>query len=99
MSANPLIISKCIKCQKTAWPLQKYCSDCFGKTESIQASKTGVIIEFSKKDNVFFCITEFDGIRLVCTLQSDVPPRAGQTVTFVDHQITDGKNIFRIVSE
>lgn len=91
-----LEIYRCPRCKRTGWPIQRYCSGCLAETDVVVASPRGRIIEFSQRDGVYFCVADFDGVRLVCTLRSSRPPRSGQAVTFLSHERTDSGHAFEI---
>ncbi len=83
---SPLRISKCTECSTTAWPVRPHCSRCLGQMREADASDEGRIIECSQKDGSYFCMAEFDGVRLLCRLDSKSPPRAGQKARFLGHE-------------
>ena len=62
----------------------------------IYASEEGQIIEYSQKDEDYFCMTVFDNVKLLCTLKSKTPPKIGQKAKFLNHQRTKQGQIFEI---
>ena len=90
-----LRISKCAICNAVSWPIQEYCSRCFAQTHVTDAAARGTIRAFSKKDKEYFCVAEFDGISLICTLCSKDNPRVGQEVVFLRHY-NDGSDHFEV---
>ena len=93
-SNHSLTISKCINCGNKVWPQQKYCNLCFNKTCETELVREGRIIECSQKDDQYFCIGEFDGIRIICNLKSKTEPKVGQKITFLNHKKTDAGDMF-----
>ena len=53
---------------------------------TVDAPDEGRVIEYSQKDGSYFCMAEFDGIRLLCRLDSESPPRAGQKARLLGRQ-------------
>ena len=78
------------------WPPQKFCSVCFADTAPAWLEKKGKIIQYSKKDGIYFCLVEFGQIRLLCTLNSDVAPKTGQMMQFLRHKRQNGNDVFEI---
>ena len=54
------MIPECIKCKKIIWPPSDYCNRCFGKNNWREFNGIGIIIEFSKNKDGFFCLVEFE---------------------------------------
>lgn len=80
-SNGSLLTSMCKKCNLAVWPPNKICSRCLGPTEYEECAKDGRIIEFSKKEDVYFCIAEFSqGVRIMGRLYSKMTPKIGQTI-------------------
>jgi len=66
------VCSECLKCNKLVWPPSDFCSNCFGKVRWRQLSTIATLVEFSKKDDIIFCIAEFEGtIRVMGALETD----------------------------
>ena len=87
------VIGKCSKCNKITWPPSEYCSNCFGKINWRKSDGVGTILEFSKNDDSFFCLVEFEKkIRILGTLDStSKPPEIHKKVKIQKCQI-DGNN-------
>ena len=67
---NKFVCSECLKCNKLVWPPNDFCNICFGNVIWREISRTGRLIEFSKKDSAVFCIAEFeDTIRIMGKLE------------------------------
>ena len=66
------VCSECDKCKKLVWPPSDFCNTCFGNVNWRSVSTIAKLIEFSKKDNVVFCLAEFENtIRLMGTLEHE----------------------------
>jgi len=67
------VVTYCTKCKRFVWPASKFCSRCFNETILKNGQKKGKIIEFCQKNDSYFCVAEFDGIKLVGRIVSGVP--------------------------
>ncbi len=73
-------ISVCLRCGAGTWPPNEICSRCFGPTGRQSLAKTGKIIEFSRKNGVYFCLAEFGpAVRIMGSLLTPAP-KIGQQV-------------------
>ena len=74
-------ICDCKKCNSILWPPRDICNLCNEKTSWHKSSEIGTIIEFSKKDSIFFGLIEIDnGIRIIGKISSEGTPKIGQQV-------------------
>ena len=74
-------ISYCEKCNDKIWPPKEICHMCFNKCEWKKSANIGKIIEFSKKDSIYFGLVEIDhGIRIMGKISSSSTPETGQIV-------------------
>ena len=65
------ITSECKYCAKIVWPPSDYCDNCFNGVTWRKVSLYGKIIEWSKKGNDIFCISEFENtIRIIGKLDT-----------------------------
>ena len=65
------VTSKCNYCTKIVWPPSNYCNNCFNCVTWRKVSLYGKIIEWSKKGNDIFCISEFENtIRIIGKLDT-----------------------------
>lgn len=69
---SKLIITECEKCNKIIWPKCNFCDACLQKTNKRNIRDIGKIVEFSQKDQIIFCIGEFEQIRIIGTLHANV---------------------------
>jgi uncharacterized protein len=64
------IISECPKCKKIIWPPSNYCNKCFEDVNWRNLVSVGKLIEFSKKNNTYFGLVEFEKkIRFIGTIK------------------------------
>ncbi|HMK32694.1 MAG TPA: zinc ribbon domain-containing protein, partial [Nitrosopumilaceae archaeon] len=82
---NKFVCSECPKCKKLVWPPSNFCNNCFGNVIWRQVSRNGKLVEFSKKDNVIFCIAEFENvIRVMGELEIGIKkPQIGQDLELI----------------
>ena|SRR5438445_6678104 len=82
---DKFVCSECLRCNKLVWPPYNFCNICFGKVIWRQVSRNGKLIEFSKKDNMIFCIAEFeDTIRIMGQLETGLKkPTIGQELELI----------------
>lgn len=84
LKKGKFVCSECQKCKKLVWPPNDYCNRCFGQVKWRPVSQTAKLIEFSKKDNIIFCISEFENeVRVMGTLQTDKKPVIGQELILI----------------
>jgi uncharacterized OB-fold protein len=84
-----LIVSDCINCKKITWPPSEFCNQCLKKTTWRKCSNQGKIIEFSKKNDNYFGIIEFEGsFRIMGTIVDGIP-KTDKTVEVLDCGISN----------
>lgn len=89
-------VPECVECKKIVWPPTEFCNRCFGNVSLRERDFEGKIIEFSSKNNQYFCIVEFEKtFRLIATISK--PPDIDQSVKMSKCGIS-GKNYFFEVS-
>ena len=54
------VIPECHHCRKITWPPSEFCNQCLDKNSWRICSNQGKIIEFSKQNETYFCIAEFE---------------------------------------
>ena len=76
------VIAECPYCKIIVWPPSNYCNKCFEEVNWRNSVTTGKLIEFSKKDDVFFGLAEFEEkIRIIGTIKTkNYEPKVGQKV-------------------
>ena len=71
LKKGDFITSECQYCAKIVWPPSNYCNNCFNCVTWRKVSLYGKIIEWSKKGNDIFCISEFENtIRIIGKLDT-----------------------------
>lgn len=87
------MVPECLKCNDVIWPPSDYCSHCFGKISWRESDGIGTILEFSKNNDIFFCLVEFEkNIRILGTLDiKSKPPEINKKVK-IENCKMDGKN-------
>lgn len=96
LSQGNFMISHCPSCKNVVWPPSDYCNRCLGKVIWKNSEGLGKIIEFSKKDDDFFCLAEFEGkIRIMGKLiiKSGLP-QIGKSVRIDSCRVEDKNYIF-----
>lgn len=91
---NRLMVSRCTACSDVSWPPQSHCSRCMAPMRMAAVSSSGRIRAFSGRDG-YFCVAEFDGISIVCSLVGGGMPAVGAEVVFLRHY-NDGRDHFEV---
>ena len=60
LTKGVFMIPQCPSCKEIVWPPSDYCNRCLGKVIWKNSDGIGKIIEYSKKDDMFFCLAEFE---------------------------------------
>ena len=96
LSKGKFCIPECSVCKKTVWPAAEFCNYCFGLVHLRKGEFKGKIIEFSKQNDEYFCLVEFENIIRIIAKSSHLP-KNGETVKISKCGITD-RNYFFYVS-
>jgi len=97
---NNFLCSQCTNCDKIVWPPSEFCSKCFSDVIWRPVSKYAKLVEFSSKDNNYFCIAEFeDSIRVMGSVENASDLHVGQTLVLINCDY-DGREkfVFKSVS-
>lgn len=90
------LISECKYCRIIVWPPSEFCNQCLNENTWRKCFHFGTIIEFSKKEDTYFCIAEFEkSIRIVGKIVSGTPIEKGN-VELVECGISDGNYFFKM---
>ena len=66
------VCSECQKCNKLVWPPSDFCNVCFNEVKWRGVSTKAKLVEFSRRDDVIFCIAEFENTtRVMGSLEAD----------------------------
>lgn len=88
------VVGECLKCKKTVWPPTKYCNICFGDVTAKKISTKGKILEFSKQDETYFCLVEFnEGVKIIGKIIKGIP-KNNQFVSMAKCGINNGGYFF-----
>lgn len=95
LSKGKFCIPKCNNCKKTVWPPAEFCSICNGKITLENGDFEGKIIEFSKQNEDYFCIVEFEkAIRIMAKMSKK--PEIDQIIKISKCGIVDGSYFFQV---
>ena len=95
LSKGVFSIPQCSVCQKIVWPPSEFCSNCLGKVILKKNDFEGKIIEFSKQNDDYFCVVEFDDtIRIIAKIKER--PEIGQTVKISNCGMQNGNYFFHV---
>jgi uncharacterized OB-fold protein len=88
--------SECKHCNKIVWPPSEFCNQCLNETLWNKCSKTGKIIEFSKKEDTYFCVAEIESsIKIIGEIVDGIP-EIGKQVTVIDCGISNESYFFKM---
>ncbi len=87
------VLGECTNCKKTIWPPADYCNVCFGRVSIKKGPSKGKIIEFSKHDESYFCLVEFEkNVRIIGNISSI--PKIDQMITIKKCGVRKGNYFF-----
>jgi len=88
-------IPECKSCNKVVWPPAEFCNNCFGSVNLKKGEFEGKIIEFSKQNNEYFCLVEFEkNIRVLAKILKI--PEIGKKVKISKCGISNGSYFFQV---
>lgn len=91
------LLSECSYCKIIVWPPSEFCSQCLKESSWRECSRVGTIIEFSRKENTYFCVTEIENsIKIMGEIISGVPKIRGQ-IKVVDCGIANNNYFFKMI--
>lgn len=79
------------------WPPSDYCNRCFLKTKWRKADTIGKLLEFSKKGDKYFCLSQFESdVRIMGILETEPQkiPEIGHQVKLESCGTKDGTHYF-----
>ncbi|MGQ0606667.1 MAG: Zn-ribbon domain-containing OB-fold protein [Candidatus Nitrosotenuis sp.] len=81
LKKGKFVVGECAKCHKVSWPPNESCNRCFGGLTWRAVKEPGTIIEWSAKDDVMFCMTEFEeSVRVLGIISGNNDLKPGQKV-------------------
>jgi len=95
LSKGEFCIPECVSCKKIVWPFAEFCNHCFGSISLRKGDFKGKIIEFSRQDEQYFCLVEFENtIRIIAKISHT--PKIDQKVKITKCGITSGNYFFYV---
>jgi hypothetical protein len=95
LSKGKFFIPECTICKKIVWPPAEFCSHCFGLVSLKKGEFEGKIVEFSRQDEEYFCLVEFENnIRIMAKISQI--PKIDQRVKISKCGITNGSYFFYV---
>jgi uncharacterized protein len=95
LSKGKFSIPECTVCKKIVWPPTEFCDICYGAVSLKKGGFEGKIIEFSKQNEDFFCIVEFENMIRIMAKMSQIP-KLEQRVKISKCGIKDGNYFFHV---
>ena len=96
LSEGIFCIPECNECKKIVWPPSEFCNHCFGIVSLTEGDFEAKIIEFSSKNEQYFCVVEFEKtFRIIATISKT--PNIGQSVKISKCGISDGNYFFVVI--
>lgn len=96
LKKGSFVISECNHCRKIVWPPSEFCNQCLNENVWKKCSGAGKIIEFSKKENIYFCVAEIEeSIKIIGEIVFGIP-EIGKKITVVDCGITNNNYFFKM---
>ena len=96
LSKGEFCIPECSECKKIVWPPSEVCSHCFGNVRLKEGDFEGKIIEFSRQNDHYFCMVEFESaVRIMAKIS--VTPEIGKSVKISKCGIDNGNYFFQII--
>ena len=88
-------IPTCTVCKKINWPPTEFCNNCFSHVSLKKGDFEGKIIEFSRQNEEYFCLVEFENTIRVMAKTLEIP-EIGQTVKISKCGILNGNYFFHV---
>jgi uncharacterized OB-fold protein len=90
------MVSECKVCEKIVWPPSEFCNKCLNETLWKTVSQEGIIIEFSKQNNEYFCVAEFEkSIKIMGKISSGIP-EIGKKIKMINCGIRNKSHYFEM---
>ncbi|MCA9827724.1 MAG: hypothetical protein KC444_04940 [Nitrosopumilus sp.] len=88
-------IPECRSCDMVIWPPSEFCNRCFGPVSLRRGEFEGKVIEFSRQDNLYFCLVEFEkDVRILA--RTSESPEIGKRVKMSRCGISNGSYFFQV---
>ena len=95
LSKGNFCVPECNNCKKIVWPPTEFCNHCFGTVSLRNGDFEGKIIEFSRQNEGYFCMVEFENVIRIMAKISQTP-KLGQIVQISKCGINDGNYFFHV---
>jgi len=95
LSQGQFCIPECTVCKKVVWPDSDFCNHCFGPVSLKKGDFKGKIIEFSRQNEEYFCVVEFEGVVKIIAKISEIP-KINQIVKISKCGVSDGNHFFYV---
>ena len=95
LSQGKFMIPECSVCKKIVWPPTEFCNDCFGAVSLKNDDFEGKILEFSKQNNDYFCLVEFEKNLKIMAKMTETP-KIGQMVKILKCGILNSSYFFNV---
>jgi len=95
LSKGKFTIPECTECKKIVWPPAEFCSNCFGQTRLKKGVFEGKIVEFSKQNDTYFCLVEFENTIKIMAKMLETP-KINQMVKISKCGISNDNYFFEI---
>jgi len=95
LSNGQFLIPECTECKKIVWPPLEFCNHCFGIVTLKDGNFEGKIIEFSRQNDQYFCMVEFEGVIRIMAKMLKIPT-IGQTVKILKCGINNANYFFQV---
>lgn len=93
------LISECNYCKKIVWPPSEFCNQCLKENSWRDCSRFGKIIEFSKKNNSYFCVAELENsVKIIGEIVSGTPTN-GEKIKVVDCGMENNNYFFKMICQ
>ena len=96
LAKGNFMISTCTKCELPVWPPNDICSRCFSEVKWEKCSEVGKVVEFSQKDDTYFCLAEFEKDVRIMGIISGTEPKIDQKIRLVKVNIQNGNYHFEM---
>jgi len=95
LSKGEFSIPECTVCKKIVWPPAEFCNHCLGIVSLKKGNFEGKIVEFSRQNEEYFCLVEFENtIRIMAKISQT--PKIDQRVKISKCGIVNGNYFFYV---
>ena len=95
LTQGKFCIPECSSCKKIVWPHTEFCNHCFGKVSLKKGEFEGKIIEFSRQNEEYFCLVEFENTIRIMAKMLQIP-KIDKIVKISKCGVYDGHYFFEV---